>query len=52
MAGLIWFIVVALVVFWALGFAFHIGGGFIHLLLVIALIAVVFNIFSGRGARV
>jgi hypothetical protein len=52
MAGILWFIIVALVVFWALGFALHVGGGLIHLLLVIALIALVFNIFSGRGARV
>ena len=43
MAGILWFIIVAMVIFWALGFALHIGGGLIHLLLVVALIALVFN---------
>jgi hypothetical protein len=52
MAGILWFIIVVMVIFWALGFAFHVGGGLIHLLLVVALIALVFNIFSGRGARI
>ena len=52
MAGLIWAIIVILFVFWILGFAIHIGGGLIHLLLVVALILLVFNIITGRGARV
>ena len=50
--GLIWGIIVLLFVFWILGFALHIGGGLIHLLLVIAVILFVFNLLSGRGARV
>ncbi len=34
---------------WALGFAvFHVAGGMIHLLLVIALISFVWHLFSGR----
>jgi hypothetical protein len=42
-------IAVVLIVLWALGFfAFHVGGGLIHLLLVIALIAVVWNLLTGR----
>jgi hypothetical protein len=52
MAGLVWGIIVVLFVLWVLGFAIHIGGGLIHLLLVIALILLVFNIVTGRGARV
>jgi hypothetical protein len=52
MAGLVWGIIVVLVVLWLLGFAIHIGGGLIHLLLVIALVLLVFNIITGRGARV
>ncbi len=52
MAGLIWTIIVVLFVLWLLGFAIHIGGGLIHLLLVIALILLVFNLITGRGARV
>jgi len=52
MASLIWGVIVVLFVLWVLGFAIHIGGGLIHLLLVIALILLVFNIVTGRGARV
>jgi hypothetical protein len=52
LAGLIWTIIVVLFVLWLLGFAIHIGGGLIHILLVIALILLVFNLITGRGARV
>jgi hypothetical protein len=31
-----------------LGFSFHVGGGLIHLLLVVALVVLVFNFLSGR----
>ena len=51
MVGLIWAIIVVMFVFWLLGFALHIGGGLIHLLLVIAVILLIFNIVTGRGAR-
>ncbi|MEP7007987.1 MAG: lmo0937 family membrane protein [Sphingomonas bacterium] len=37
-------------ILWALGFGFHVAGGLIHLLLVIALIVVVVNLVSGRRA--
>jgi len=50
--GLIWGLIVLLFIFWILGFALHIGGGLIHLLLVIAVILIVFNLLTGRGARV
>jgi hypothetical protein len=33
---------------WLLGFSFQIGGGLIHLLLVIAVIVLVFQLLSGR----
>ncbi|WP_337019772.1 lmo0937 family membrane protein, partial [Oceanobacillus massiliensis] len=33
---MLWTILVILLVLWALGFAFEVGGGIIHLLLVIA----------------
>jgi hypothetical protein len=40
-----------LLVLWLLGFvAFHVGGGLIHLLLVIAVIVVVFQLITGRRA--
>ena len=41
-------IVVVLVVLWLLGFIAHIGGGLIHLILVVALIILIFNLISGR----
>jgi hypothetical protein len=41
-----------LFVLWLLGFVLHFGGGLIHLLLVIAVVLIIFNIISGRGARV
>ena len=53
MAGLIWAIIVVLFILWLLGgFVVHVGGGLIHLLLVIALILLVYNLITGRGARI
>lgn len=52
MAGLIWGIIVVLFVLWLLGFAIQFGGGLIHLLLVVAVILLVFNLLTGRGARI
>jgi len=52
MAGLLWTIIVILFVLWLVGFLLHVGGGLIHLLLVIAVIVLIFNLLTGRGARV
>ncbi|HZZ00952.1 MAG TPA: lmo0937 family membrane protein [Candidatus Baltobacteraceae bacterium] len=52
MAGILWAIIVILFIFWLIGFAVHIGGGLIHLVLLIAVILLIINLFSGRGARV
>jgi len=46
---MLWTIIVVLLVLWALGFAVHIGGGLIHLLLVIALIVLVVRLVQGRA---
>ena len=46
MIHLLWLIVVALVVLWLLGLNFRIGGRLIHLVLVVALIVVVFNLIN------
>jgi hypothetical protein len=44
-------IAIVLLVLWLLGFfALHVGGGLIHLLLVIAVIVVIFQFISGRRA--
>jgi len=45
---MLWTLVVLLVLFWLLGFAFDIAGGIIHVLLVIALVLFVVNLISGR----
>jgi Family of unknown function (DUF5670) len=50
MINLIWTGVVILFVLWILGFAVHIGGGLIHILLVLALIGLAYNLITGRGA--
>jgi hypothetical protein len=41
-------LVVVLVVLWLLGFSFHIAGGLIHLILVIAVILLVIQLLTGR----
>jgi hypothetical protein len=41
-------IVVVLVVLWLLGLVTHVAGGLIHLLLVVAVIILIFNLISGR----
>ncbi|CAN1212849.1 lmo0937 family membrane protein [Tumidithrix helvetica PCC 7403] len=46
---MLWSITVVLVVLWALGFGISFGGGLIHILLVLALISVVYNLVSGRS---
>jgi len=45
---MLWTIIVVLVVLWLLGFSLHIGGGLIHILIVIAVIVLIFNLISGR----
>lgn len=45
---MLWTIFVVVLVLWLLGFSFHIAGGFIHLLLVLAVIILIFNLISGR----
>jgi len=45
---MLWTIFVILVVLWLLGFSFHIAGSLIHILLVIAVVVLVFNLISGR----
>ena len=48
--NMLWTIVVILLILWLLGFSFHIAGGLVHILLVIALVVVVINLLSGRRA--
>lgn len=49
---MLWTIAVVLFVLWLLGFlVFHIAGGLIHLLLVIAIIVLLYNLFVGARGR-
>ena len=49
---MLWTIFVVLGILWLLGFSLHIGGGLIHLLLVVALVVLVFNLLTGRRSVV
>ncbi|HUP27411.1 MAG TPA: lmo0937 family membrane protein [Chloroflexia bacterium] len=48
LANILWTVVVILVVLWLLGLVLNIGGGIIHILLVIAVIVIVYNLLTGR----
>ena len=45
---MLWSILVVLLILWLLGFGLHVGGGLIHLLLVVAVVVLIFNLVSGR----
>lgn len=45
---MLWTLIVLLMLFWLLGFAFDVAGGIIHVLLVIAAVLFLVNLISGR----
>jgi hypothetical protein len=45
---MLWTLMVLLVLFWLIGFAFDVAGGIIHVLLVIAAVLFLVNLISGR----
>ena len=49
---MLWTVFVIVLVLWLLGFSFHLGGGLIHLLLIVALIVLVSNLLSGRRSAI
>ncbi|MDI5889233.1 MAG: lmo0937 family membrane protein [Flavobacterium sp.] len=49
MSNLLYTIAVILVIFWAIGFFAFSVGSIIHVLLVIAVIAILFRLIQGRG---
>jgi len=52
MVGLLWAVIAVLVILWLLGFVvLHVSSFFIHLLLVIAVIVLLYNLFVGMRAR-
>ena len=48
MSNLLYYIAVILVILWAIGYLGYNFGGLIHILLVIALVAVIFRVIQGR----
>lgn len=49
MGDLLYFVAIILLIGWALGFFAFSAGGFIHILLVIAIIAVLFRLIRGKS---
>lgn len=45
---MLWTVFVIIIILWLLGFIGDIAGNFIHILLVIALIVLVYNLIVGR----
>jgi hypothetical protein len=45
---MLWTIFVILLILWLLGFTLHVGGGLIHIILVIAVIVLIYNLIAGR----
>jgi hypothetical protein len=45
---MLWTIFAILIILWLLGWGFHVDGGLIHLLLVIALVVAIINLVTGR----
>ena len=50
MGNLLWLIIVILIIMWLGGFALHLGGSLIHLLLVIAVVVLIVQLVTGRRA--
>lgn len=48
MARILWLIAAVVVVLWLAGFIFDVVGNFIHILLVLAAILILWNLISGR----
>jgi hypothetical protein len=48
MAGLLWAILVIIVAVWLIGFLADIAGNVIHVLLLVALAILIYNLLAGR----
>jgi hypothetical protein len=48
MGNILYIIALILVIAWLIGFLGYSAGGLIHILLVIAVIAIIINLFTGR----
>lgn len=48
MIRILWIIAMIVLVFWLIGFILDIIGGFIHILLIVVAVIVIYNLVSGR----
>lgn len=51
LGGILWAVIVVLFVLWLIGLLVHIGGGLIHILLIVAVIVLIYNLIAGARAR-
>jgi hypothetical protein len=49
---MLWTLVGLLIILWILGLAFKIAAGFIHILLVVAVVLAIVNLISGRRTTI
>jgi len=49
---MLWSILVVLMILWLLGFGLHVGGSLIHLLLVVAVVVLIYNLVTGRRSAI
>lgn len=50
MVGILWIALVVVLAIWLIGLLADVAGGFIHLLLVVALAILIYNLVTGRRA--
>jgi hypothetical protein len=50
--NMLWTIFVILLIMWLLGFSFHVAGGLVHILLIVAVVVLIFNLLGGRRSAV
>lgn len=49
---MLWTILAVILILWLLGFSLSIGGGLIHLLLVLAVVVFIINLVTGRRGAI
>lgn len=52
MLGVLWTVFLIIVALWLLGFIFNVVGGAIHLLLIIAAVVLIYNLFFANRNRI
>lgn len=48
MVALLWLVLLAVLAIWLVGFLFDIAGGLVHILLVVALVILIYNLLTSR----